>query len=76
MSNVLIAFERGILARGLFIRCRQPIFCGYSYTIRDQPPHRYQGGMIIHITEDELDTNDPIIGEKLAKIVAKEFART
>ena len=29
--------------------------------------------MIIHITEDELDTNDPVIGEKLAKIVAKEF---
>ena len=37
MSNVLIAFEQGIAARGLFVRCREPVLGGYSYTIRDLP---------------------------------------
>lgn len=53
MSDALIAFEQGIAARGLFVRCRSPLLCSWMYNIREHPTN--DDGRLFRFLVHEVD---------------------
>ncbi len=72
MSDALIAFEQGIEARGLFIRCRAPVLCAQMYTIREHPTEKDGRAMTFLITEDQANAGAKM-GEVMAEYVRRGF---
>ncbi len=72
MSDALIAFEQGIAARGLFIRCRAPMLCSNMYTIREHPTEDDGRAMTFLIAPERANAGAKM-GEAMATYVKSVF---
>ena len=72
MSDALNAFEQGIAARGLFIRCRAPMLCANMYTIREHPTKDDGRAMRFFVNEDQANAGAGM-GEVMAVYVRSIF---